>query len=149
MLDIAQSPVEKPSVRAPLLWILVPQILGYAAALNWELSPVICLLSGSALSLKALRICRNSSYNQFHWALCLSGSVILLSWAWYQECDPLIRDSELLKLPPRAVEIRKGMRCSSAAGRSVAVPPCSWILGRYKTFGADKNRPMMERFDEA
>ena len=54
MLDIAQSPVEKPSVRAPLLWILVPQILGYAAALNWELSPVICLLSGTALSLKAL-----------------------------------------------------------------------------------------------
>ena len=88
MLDIAQSPVEKPSVRAPLLWILVPQILGYAAALNWELSPVICLLSGTALSLKALWICRNSSYNQFHWALCLSGSVILLSWAWYQERDP-------------------------------------------------------------
>ena len=105
MLDIAQSPVEKPSVRAPLLWILVPQILGYAAALNWELSPVMCLLSGAALSLKALWICRNSSYNQFYWSLCLSGSVILLSWAWYQECDPLIRDRELLKLPPRAVEI--------------------------------------------
>ena len=56
----------------------------------------------------------------------------------------------LALLPRKAVELRKGMRCSSAADRRVAAQPCSSMLGRYKKLGADKKTaPCLERFLKA
>ena len=105
MLEFASNPGEQKKFRAPLLWILVPQLLGYIAALHWELSPWLCAVCGTVLALQSLRSSHGQDIDRWKWATCLCGAVWLLSWAWYQERDPLIRDRELLHLPPRAVAL--------------------------------------------
>ena len=101
------SPIQdnNTSVRAPLLWLLVPQILGYLTGLHFEVFPGLCALGGLVLSGGTLqKVIIESSAWKITWAGCIFSAAFLYGWGWYQIRDPIIRDHGLLELPPRAVE---------------------------------------------
>jgi competence protein ComEC len=103
--DITLIPEHTSSVRAPLLWLLVPQVLGYLAGLHLEVPPLICALGGLVLSVGTLQKGTKDTYAwKITWAGCIFGAAFLYGWGWYQMRDPMIRDHGLLELPPRAVE---------------------------------------------
>jgi competence protein ComEC len=146
--DITLIPEHTSSVRAPLLWLLVPQVLGYIAGLHLEAPPLICVLGGLVLSVGTLQ--KGTKYTsawKITWAGCIFGSAFLYGWGWYQIRDPMIRDHGLLELPPRAVELSIEVRrvfvqedqygrVSGIARVSTAPVTLDYIVGRDLYFRA-------------
>ena len=88
--------------RAPLLWVMIPQMLGCVWGMQREVEPVWGFICGAALLLVM--------FWRWHKKLGLvkltgAAAILLLSIGWYELREVRGVPPEVLELPPRAVDL--------------------------------------------
>ncbi len=106
MYETSQNQVQPPNIRAPLLWILAPLILGYQAGQHLHLPSITCVSGGVFFALASLwcAFWQSRHWWSGSWMVCFCSAVFLFAWGWHQQKDPVFENRALLQLPPRAVE---------------------------------------------
>lgn len=85
-----ESIIIKSRIRAPILWIIIPLVLGYAIARMTPMAPTLLLLTlGIFMSLIWIVAWWTRRYRRLHWRALGVTCVFILSWGYL-----------LLRLPP-------------------------------------------------
>lgn len=104
--------------RAPLLWVLVPQILGCLAGLNTGMEPSLLWAAGGGAFLVMVLI---KGWGSPAGKCAGVWAVFFLSWGWMETREADIVGQDILELPPRAagieVEVQRVFRQTDKYGR--------------------------------
>jgi len=89
--------------RAPLLWVMIPQMLGYVGGMQREVDPMWACLGG-VLLLMVMFWRRSKKLGLVK--LTGAAAILLLSVGWYEFREVRGVPPEVLDLPPRAVDLQ-------------------------------------------
>lgn len=90
----------------PLIWLLLPIILGYVmgAGIDWRISPMWLSVSGMGVLLAALWLVRGKESLPYGlWGGMFIGGALLLGWAYWLMREP--QPPSGFQLPPREAEL--------------------------------------------